>query len=211
MTMLRVPISLDDLNAGSGFSRLAKTLKRDWLGINAIGLSEAQNLLARCLGYDDYHAVRATATASESDTRAHECPALVDVMNECLAMMTAELASAGKCKAVAFEELQAQILRWPFLQLSAYRQQYGHSDNRIVEQAIRAELIKPDLQTPLALTTKYSDSSYKIFISHDLQAMSQHYRKTPLGICPSDSTPPPALAGAHFECLRCPPFIKYAP
>ena len=191
--MLRVPIFLNDLNAGSGFSRLAKTLKRDWLGINVIGLSEAQNLLARCLGYDDYHAVRATAAASESDPCSRECPALVDVMNECMATMTAELASAGRCKAFSFEELQAQIFSWPFLQLSTYRQQYGHSNNRIVERAIRAELIKSDSQAPLKLTMKSSDSSYEIFLSHDLQAMSQHYLNTPQGICPNASAPPRLL------------------
>lgn len=182
---MRVPISLNDLNAGSGFSRLAKNLKRDWLGINPIALSEAQNLLARCLGYEDYHAVRATAAGSGSNPDAHECPPLVDVMTQCLATMTAELANVDRCKAFNLEELQAKICSWPFLQLSVYRQQYGHSDNRIVEQAIKAKVIKSAL-----LTMKSSDFSYDILLNHDLQAMRQHYRKTPLGICPNASKPP---------------------
>ncbi|NWB16278.1 hypothetical protein HX819_17795 [Pseudomonas sp. D6002] len=202
---MRVPISLNDLNAGSGFSRLAKNLKRDWLGINPIALSEAQNLLARCLGYENYHAVRATAAGSDSNPDAHECPPLVDVMTQCVATMTAELANVDRCKAFNFEELQAEIFSWPFLQLSVYRQQYGHSDNRIVEQAIKAEAIKSALLT--ALTMKSSDSSYDILLNHDLPAMRQHYRKTPLGICPNASTPPPTFADANFECLQCPPFL----
>lgn len=202
---MRVPISLNDLNTGSGFSRLAKNLKRDWLGINPIALSEAQNLLARCLGYEDYHAVRATAAGSDSNPDAQECPPLVDVMTQCLATMTAELANVDRCKAFNLEELQAEIFSWPFLQLSVYRQQYGHSDNRIVEQAIKAEAIKSALLT--ALTMKSSDSSYDILLNHDLPAMRQHYRKTPLGICPNASTPPPTFADANFECLKCPPFL----
>lgn len=202
---MRVPISLNDLNAGIGFSRLAKNLKRGWLGINPIALSEAQNLLARCLGYEDYHAVRATAAGSGSDSDAHECPPLIDVITQCLATMTAELANVDRCKAFNLEELQAKICSWPFLQLSVYRQQYGHSDNRIVERAIKAEAIKSALQT--TLTTKSSDFSYDILLNHDLQAMSQHYWKTPLGICPNASTPPSGFADSNFECLQCPPFL----
>lgn len=205
---MRVPISLNDLNAGSGFSRLAKNLKRDWLGINPIGLSEAQNLLARCLGYQDYHEVRATAAGSGSNPDTRECPPLVDVMTQCLATMTAKLANIDRCKAFNIGELQAKIFSWPFLQLSVYRQQYGHSNNRIVEQAIKAGLMKSALQITLTLTMKSPDPAYDIFLNHDLQAMSRHYRKTPQGICPNGSTPPSAFADANSECLQCPPFVQ---
>jgi len=62
---MRVPISPQDIKSGSGILRIAKCLKRDWPVTPPIGLSAAQNLISRCLGYVDYHDARMSAKKLE--------------------------------------------------------------------------------------------------------------------------------------------------
>ena len=132
MTM-RVPIHPQDLNSGSGFARLAKCLKRDWPGTEPLRLSEAQNLLARCFGYSDYHELRSSAIEEDIDY-----PPLMVVTSQCLATLSGELITGGRSKIFNLGEFQSQIFDWPFLQLRVYRTHYGHSDNRLVAAEVRA-------------------------------------------------------------------------
>ena len=101
---MRVPIHPQDLHGGSGFARLAKCLKRDWPGTEPIRLSEAQNLLARCFGYSDYHELRSSAQEEDVDY-----PPLMDVTSRCLATLWGELVTGGRSKFFNLGEFQSQI------------------------------------------------------------------------------------------------------
>lgn len=149
---MRVPIYPQDLNSGSGFARLAKCLKRDWPGTEPIRLSEAQNLLARCFGYSDYHRI---ISSNSPETVAY--PSLAYLVPQCMEMLCGELIGGGRAKFFDLTKLQAQVIDWPFLQLSVYRKHYGHSDNRVVSQAVTAELIEAFLSTQKALSDVQPD------------------------------------------------------
>jgi hypothetical protein len=205
---MRVPIHPDDLVAGTGFIRLARTLKRDWLGIEPISLSNASELMSRCLGYSNLHDLKRDAKQGSV-----EFAPLAVVMTQCLATVTAELLESGKCRVFNIGELQEQIFQWPFLQLSTYRNHYGHADNRVVGQAVKTELIDAYLDT-LPTRPKQQMRLLKApFTTRELQAM--------LGHLPLDSTPDylsvtsgkclHSVDGASpmtpFECLICKPSI----
>jgi len=55
---MRVPLYPADLESQSGFKRLAKNLKRNWPGNPPISLSQSYEVLAKGLGYRNYHDVR---------------------------------------------------------------------------------------------------------------------------------------------------------
>lgn len=156
---MRVPIYPQDLNGGSGFARLAKCLKRDWPGDEAIRLSEAQDLLARCFGYSDHHQIRSSASSTSSGRVAY--PPLASVVAQCMQTLSSELIGGGRAKFFDLTKLQAQVIDWPFLQLSAYREHYGHSDNRVVSQAVTAELIEAFLSTQKALSVQPDDPTHE--------------------------------------------------
>lgn len=179
---MRVPIYPADLNADSGFTRVAESLKRDWPGEEPIGISEAQNLLAKCLGYSDYHQVKSTTPAEGA-----AYPSLATVVAHCMKTLSSELIGSGRAKFFDLGRLQAQVTDWPFLQLSVYRDHYGHSDNHVVNQAVNAELIEAFLSTQKARPTQ-GTSELSI---EKLQSMTGHKPtnstlvcvKTSMGAC----------------------------
>jgi len=214
MTM-RVPIFPEDLNGGSGFARLAKCLKRDWPGTEPLRLSEAQNLLARCLGYSDYYHLR--SSAAEKDV---VYPPLMVVTSQCLATLSGELIGGGRGRIFNLGELQSQIFDWPFLQLSVYRNHYGHSDNRLVSAEVRVEVVEAFLSTQ---NTRPEFRPHEIrgiingFSTKNLQAMVRHYTKTsssehvstPIDpcehLCPHDTIGP--LARPNVPCPMCESYV----
>ncbi|MBD9609814.1 hypothetical protein [Pseudomonas sp. PDM08] len=52
---MRVPVYPDDLFPKRGFNRLVKKLQRKWIGPTPLTLSAAREILAKGLGYRDYH------------------------------------------------------------------------------------------------------------------------------------------------------------
>lgn len=52
---MRVPLTPADLLPQQGFKRLAKNLRRTWPSTQQITLSQSLEVLARGLGYRDYH------------------------------------------------------------------------------------------------------------------------------------------------------------
>jgi hypothetical protein len=205
--IMRVPIRPDDLFAGTGFIRLARTLKRDWLGIEPISLSQASELMSRCLGYSNLHDLKREAKLDSA-----EFVPLAAAMTQCLATMTAELMESGQCRVLNIGELQEQIFQWPFLQLSSYRSHYGHTDNRMVGQAVKTELIEAYLDTMPTRPKQQMPSAGAPFTTRELQAMLGHvplystsdYLSVTSGTC---------LHGAdgsriqHVDCLICKPLI----
>jgi hypothetical protein len=167
--IMRVPIHPDDLVAGTGFIRLARTLKREWLGIEPISLSQASELMSRCLGYSNLHDMKRNAKQGSA-----EFAPLANVMTQCLATMTAELMESGQCRVLNIGELQEQIFQWPFLQLSTYRNHYGHADNRVVGQAVKTELIDAYMDTLTARPKQQMPVLPPPFTTRDLQAMLGH-------------------------------------
>jgi hypothetical protein len=208
---MRVPIYPQDLNSGSGFARLAKCLKRDWPGDEPIGLSEAQNLLARCFGYSDYHQIR---FSNSPESVAY--PSLANVVAQCMETLCDELIGGGRAKFFDLTMLQVQVIDWPFLQLSAYRKHYGHSDNRILGQAVNAELIEAFLSTQKAQPEVQPDGRTDELFSKKIETMMRHltvascaaYVSPPMGVCnhqsPYDANRP---SSAGMLCLSCAPSI----
>ncbi|WP_146118122.1 hypothetical protein [Pseudomonas poae] len=199
---MRVPIYPQDLNSGSGFARIAKCLKRDWPGTEPIRLSEAQNLLAKSFGYSDYHQLRS------SSPEGVPCPSVATVVAHCMMTLSSELIGDGRALFFDLGELHMQVINWPYLQLSVYRERYGHSDNRIVGQAANAELIdaflatqktRPELQSS-GLTDKLSRRKLAAMVGHHPEMSTEAYMSTPMGVC-SDTT----RASTGMQCQPCGP------
>lgn len=204
---MRVPIYPQDLNSGSGFARLAKCLKRDWPGTEPIRLSEAQNLLARCFGYSDYHQI-----ISSNSPKIVVYPSLADVVAQCMETLCGELLGGGRAKFFDLGKLQTQVIDWPFLQLSVYRKHYGHSDNRVVAKTVTAELIEAFLSTQISQPEVQSDGRPHELRSKKLDAMLGHhpvescieYLDSSIGYCNLQSSYDayqPSSAG--MPCLSC--------
>ncbi|OPA95595.1 hypothetical protein BFW88_07535 [Pseudomonas fluorescens] len=199
---MRVPIYPQDLNSGSGFARLAKCLKRDWPGAEPIQLSEAQNLLARCFGYSDYHQVKSTTPQDVS------YPSLAYVVAQCMKTLSSELIGGERAKFFDLGKLHAQVIDWPFLQLSVYREHYGHSDNRVVGQAVNAELIETFLSTRVTKPSIQPDCFSNEFSFEKLQSMTGHapvnttskYMSTSMGKCTNEDSVLP-----NAKCVTCGP------
>lgn len=209
---MRVPIYPQDLNSGSGFARLAKCLKRDWPGDKAIRLSEAQDLLARCFGYSDYHQIR-----SSSSPERLAYPSLASVVAQCMETLSSELIGGGRAKFFDITQLQAQVTDWPFLQLSVYREHYGHSDNRVVGQAVTAELIEAFLSTQKALSDVQPDEpthelrlkKLDAALGHHPVASSMEYLSSSIGYCnPQTSYNAYKPSPAVMPCLPCGYYIS---
>lgn len=178
---MRVPVYPQDLTGGTGFSRIAKHLKRDWPGAEPIGLSKAQNILARCFGYSDYHDVRSSPPSVNPDL-----PSLALVVAQCMKTLSAELLGNDRWALFDIGELQEKLFGWPFLQLSAYREHYGHSDNRLAGQLAKAELIQEFLATQKTKPKPYFDKLHleKIhaMMGHNSIASTVGYMPTSMGV-----------------------------
>ncbi|WP_439864709.1 hypothetical protein [Pseudomonas antarctica] len=202
---MRVPIYPVDLNLGSGFTRIAESLTRDWPGEKTIEISEAQNLLAKCLGYSDYHQVRSTTPAEGS-----AYPSLATVVAHCMKTLSSELVGGGRTKFFDLGRLQAQVTDWPFLQLSVYREHYGHSDNRVVSQAVNAELIEAFLPTqkarPAHRTSEFSIERLQSMTGHEPVNSTLVYARTSMGACLNKPPLSEKLkAFPNGRCVECGP------
>ena len=192
---MRVPIFPEDLIAGSGFTRIAKRLKRDWPGAKPIRLSEAQEILAHCLGYSNYHDVTQSAELHRADV---DFPPLQTLIIDCLHTILAALNDNGHCNIFTLGDLQESIYNWPFLQLSIYRKHYGHSDNHIVCQAIKANHMNAFLRTQVSDLEDQSQPFKIGFSRKQLQAIMGHLdhlyseayvpNPLPMGLCQNDFT-----------------------
>lgn len=179
---MRVPVYPQDLIGGSGFSRIAKHLKRDWPGAEPIGLSKAQNILAHCFGYSDYYDVRSSPPPENPDL-----PSLAHVVAQCMKTLSSELLDNDRWALFDMSELQEKIFGWPFLQLSAYREHYGHSDNRLAGQLAKAELIEAFLATQKTKPKPYVDElpieKLQAMTGHNSTASTAGYVPTSMGVC----------------------------
>jgi hypothetical protein len=163
---MRVPIHPDDLLDGTGFIRLAKTLKRDWLGTKPISLSEASELMAKSLGYSNLHDLQCQAVQADAPFAPLET-----VMIQCFSTLTSELLGSGTCKVFNIGELQEQIFQWPFLQLKTYRDHYGHADNRALGRKIKTKLITDYLATLPTTPELRRSATTTPFSTRELQAI----------------------------------------
>ncbi|WP_439865726.1 tyrosine-type recombinase/integrase [Pseudomonas syringae] len=82
---MRVPLYPDDLLPKNGFKRLAKRFQRDWPGLSPIGLSQSREVLAKALGYRDYHDARLSAASGSSQA---EAPDVVEARNQIAASLS---------------------------------------------------------------------------------------------------------------------------
>jgi len=65
---MRVPVYPNDLIRNRGFKSLAKQLQKQWCGITPISLAYAQEVLAKGLGYQNFHDLdKASTTCSPSE------------------------------------------------------------------------------------------------------------------------------------------------
>lgn len=64
---MRVPVYPDDLKRNRGFKSLAKKLQTHWCGPSSVSLSFAQEVLAKGLGYRDYHDLEQASKACKLD------------------------------------------------------------------------------------------------------------------------------------------------
>ncbi len=184
---MRVPVYHQDLTSGSGFSRIAKNLKRDWPGAEPIGLSKAQNVLARCFGYSDYYDVRSSVQPETLDL-----PSLALVVAQCMKTLSAELLGGGRWVLFDMGELQEKVFGWPFLQLSAYREHYGHSDSRLAGQLAKAELIQEFLDTQKTKPKPFFNTLHvektHAMTGHNSKASTAGYVPTSMGVCLNKSS-----------------------
>lgn len=189
---MRVPIFPQDLEDG-GFTRLAKRLKRDWLGTRPLRLSEAQEILSHCLGYSSYHDVAQSAEIHKDDV---DFPPLQSLTVEFLQTICAELYENGHCKFFDLGELQETIYKWPFLLLRVYRNHYGHPNNCIVNQSVKAANIETFLISQTSRPEHHPKDCKVGFSSEQLHAMTEHrdhlatssYMPShfPMGVCPNN-------------------------
>lgn len=135
---MRVPVFPQDIVASGGFDRLAFSVQKDWLGVKPISLDFSRELLARCLGYDDFHQVTNAASSPQDFS---EAPPLGDVLAHSLATISSELLSSDHCGVYNLGELLIQVYAWPFVHLSVYREQYGNSDMSSIAKNIFSEQV----------------------------------------------------------------------
>ena len=204
--IVRVPLYPQDLTGGSGFSRIAKHLKRDWPGAEPIGLSKAQNILARCFGYSDYHEVRSSPPPENPDF-----PSLAHVVALCMKTLSCELTGDGRWSLFDMGELQENIFGWPFLQLSVYREHYGHSDNWLVGQLVKSELIETFLTTQKTKPEPYVDEvpieKLQSMTGHNSTASTAGYVSNTMGVCLNELPHGTSRASAlpSGKCVMCGP------
>lgn len=191
---MRVPICQQDLIAGSGFKRLAKRLKRDWPGTEPLRLSEAQEILARCLGYGSYHEVDQSAKTPQENV---VFPPLQTLMADCLFTLWEELFKNGRCGTFNLGELQANIYSWPFLLLTVYRKHYGYSDNLIVGPEVRFAHMEAFLLTqmpsenlPILSKTGLPGTQLEAMVGHQSRSSTEAHVSNvlPIGVCPHDES-----------------------
>jgi hypothetical protein len=201
---VRVPVYPQDLAGGSAFSRIAKNLKRDWPGAEPIGLSKAQNILARCFDYSDYHDLQSSVQPENPDL-----PSLALVVAQCMRTLSAELLGSGGWVMFEIGALQEKVLAWPFLQLSAYREHYGHSDNRLAGQLAKAELIETFLATQRNRPRAPLDE-LRALTGHLSTASTVGYMPTSMGVCLNEPPCDPYQSSgiSPEKCFTCGPSIR---
>jgi hypothetical protein len=111
---MHVPIYPADLVPQKGFKRIAKVIHRDWPGHEPLNLSAAREILARCLGYQDFRDVNRSAEGWSDDASA---PKVEDLRPAILVALRAESLS----NAIDLERLNAFVGRLPLNVLQTYR------------------------------------------------------------------------------------------
>jgi hypothetical protein len=208
---MRVPIFPQDLNAASGFTRLAKRLKRDWPGTQPLQLSEAQEFFARCLGYSSYQELAQSADQHPANV---DYPLLEDLIINCIESICSELISDGRTKVFNLGELQAKIYRWPFVLLSVYREHYGLSDNDKGGLAIQADHVKAFMHTQKTeqeVELRRLEAHLEKVpaqLRYENQLSTVIYINFPIGRCPnSPSLKDNSALTKHIQCSSCGPYV----
>jgi len=141
---MRIPIYFSDLAHGQGFKRLTRTIQSDGLGTEPVRFASAQDLLARCLGYENFHDVT-TSVPKPSDHPSFS--SLEELLAETFCLIGSETSTGRHCGAHHAGELMGLVDSWPFLQLSADRSHYRLADIQPVSKTIVSRPIANDLGT----------------------------------------------------------------
>lgn len=115
---MRIPIYPADLNPQKGFKQIAKKIQRNWPGSEPVNLSAAREILARCLGYKDYHDVTRSADGWSDDTTA---PEIEDLRAAILVSLGKQLDAGSSSVSVNLERLTTFVERLPLTALQTYR------------------------------------------------------------------------------------------
>ena len=151
---MRVPLYLQDLEPGLGFKRIAKLIKRDWPGPASLSLSDAQEVLARCLGYTDYHDVHRSARACPANA---SCDSLDGVWAQSMPVISDKLMRDFPSFPLNIVLLYQFVTSWPLLMLTSFRHFHGHTDHRILKATIENRW-KSDLEAHWAKLQETADS-----------------------------------------------------
>lgn len=184
---MRVPLTPQDLKPRRGFKQIAKTIKRDWIGASPITLAEAQEMLARCLGYDDYHDVLRESERMQSSAY---LPSLQSVRSHSHRVVTTVLTELSHLSNIDDSVLLRYIQSWPLHGLFHYHERDSIAENMPVWRSIQG--------LPLGLP------SQEILV---LDA-PQDCNETVFGICQSFADTPPLASYRHLNCLTCHSFIS---
>ncbi|WP_201199150.1 hypothetical protein [Pseudomonas sp. S37] len=203
---MRISIFPQDVKSGKGVLRLAKLLQRDWPGENRIGLSAAQNLISRCLGYANYHDVRMSVGSSK-----FEFATLEELRAQSFEVIKAEVEKACPSQEVKFEKLLERISTWPFIGLQIFTNPFFHSRSPAPEKQMLESL-----QMTAYYLSSYSNNADVMPIRDRIEAMLGHkstdmtrlYSRTPMGACRRDNSERKfELLSGSTECLNCGPSI----
>jgi|LNAP01.1.fsa_nt_gb hypothetical protein len=115
---MRIPIYPADLNPQKGFKRIAKVIHRDWPGPDPVNLSAAREILARCVGYQNYHDVTRSADKWPDNAPA---PEVEDLRAAILVALANKLHAESLSNSVDIEKLTAFVERLPLNVLQTYR------------------------------------------------------------------------------------------
>lgn len=115
---MRIPVYSADLNPQKGFKQIAKKIQRDWPGSEPVNLSAAREILARCLGYKDYHDVTRSADGWSDDAAA---PEMEDLRAAILVSLANQLHTGSSSTSVNLIKLTTFVECLPLKVLQTYR------------------------------------------------------------------------------------------
>lgn len=210
---MRISIFPQDVKSGKGVLRLAKLLQRDWPGENRIGLSAAQNLISRCLGYADYHDVRMSADSSKFDTGSSkiEFATPEELRAQSFEVIKAEIEKACPSQEVNFEKLRERISTWPFIGLRIFPKFFPHSKSPESERLMLETLRMTDYylnNRPSEVNAGPFNDRIETMSGHKSINTIQYYAPTLMGACRRDTSERKfGLLSGSTECLNCGPSI----
>lgn len=124
---MHVPLCAKDLSKDSTFEAIARNIQRDWLGSSLITINQARNILAQCLGYEDYKdAQQSSNKFTDSST-----PALQEVWSHSMAVISSATLKDSPLWGCSYNHILRCVKAWPLPLLTFYREKFGDVDIEI--------------------------------------------------------------------------------